>query len=216
MFIGHYAPAFVAATRKEAPELGAMFVGVQLLDYGFFTFLLTGTEHMRMVPGFTKMNPMDLYDLPYTHSLVGACVWAAGFALLLRALKCSWAGAAIGAAMVLSHWLLDLVVHTHDLTIAGTPPKFGFGLWNYPAIEMPLEVGMVLVSAWFYRRRTTATGAKWALPALIILMLALQAVNWFGGEAKAVTPGTSYLGLFAFTLIAAVGWWVGRNRAVKG
>mgnify|MGYP003863924819 CR=1 FL=1 len=31
-----------------------------------------------------------------------------------------------------------------DLTIAGSPPKLGLGLWNHPAIEMPLEIGITI------------------------------------------------------------------------
>src|SRR3546814_14274835 len=38
---------------------------------------------MRIVPGISAMNPMDLYHMPYTHSLLGAALWAAIFGLLV-------------------------------------------------------------------------------------------------------------------------------------
>ena len=54
MFIGHWAPALAAAAViKREPRLGALFIAAQLVDWAFFAFLLTGTEHMRAVPGIT-------------------------------------------------------------------------------------------------------------------------------------------------------------------
>ena len=47
MFIGHYAPAFVAASSPKAQRLGALFVAAQLVDIAFFIFVLFGAEHMR-------------------------------------------------------------------------------------------------------------------------------------------------------------------------
>ena len=82
MFIGHFAPALIAATHKDAPRLPVLFVGAQLVDWAFFAFLLTGTEKMRFQQGISAMNPMDLYHMPYTHSLLGAAIWALGFAAL--------------------------------------------------------------------------------------------------------------------------------------
>ena len=35
MFIGHYAPAMIAATHPKAPGLGTLFVAGQLIDFGF-------------------------------------------------------------------------------------------------------------------------------------------------------------------------------------
>ena len=83
MFIGHYGVSLVAAARPKAPGLGTLFVAAQLIDYGFFTLVLLGVEHLRLVPGITRTNAMDLYDMPWTHSLIGASAWAIGFALLL-------------------------------------------------------------------------------------------------------------------------------------
>jgi hypothetical protein len=40
MFIGHYAPAFAAATSPKSPRLSALFVAAQLVDVAFFSFLI--------------------------------------------------------------------------------------------------------------------------------------------------------------------------------
>ena len=198
MFVGHYCAAFAAAALPKAPKLGSLFVAAQLVAIAFFSFLPLGIEHMRVAPGIAVMNPMDLYYMPWTHSLVGAFAWGIGFAILLRATLGNWTAGAIGGAVVMSHWLFDLLVHVPDLTIAGQPPKLGLGLWNYPAIAMPLEIALLLGSAWFYARTTRPTGATAALPALLIVLLALQMVNWFGRPAPVAVDA----GLWAMALLA--------------
>ena len=107
MFVGHYSAAFVAATQLKAPKLGTLFVAAQLIDIAFFSFLPLGIEHMRIAPGIAVMNPMDLYDMPLTHSLIGALAWGLGFAILLRAAIGNWTAGMIGGAVVVSHWFID-------------------------------------------------------------------------------------------------------------
>ena len=84
MFIGHFAPAFLArGITEEAPKLGTLFIAAQLVDWAFFTFAIVGIEKLRIVPGMTAMNPLDLYHMPYTHSLSGTAAWALGFAIVI-------------------------------------------------------------------------------------------------------------------------------------
>ncbi|MBS0480046.1 MAG: hypothetical protein JSR79_12200 [Proteobacteria bacterium] len=220
MFIGHYAPAFVAATFPKSPRLGALFVAAQLVDIAFFSFLVLGVEHMRMSPHATVMNPMDLYDMPWTHSLAGAIGWGVLFALAIKALRGTWIAGAIGGAVVISHWLIDLLVHRPDLTLAGSPPKLGLGLWNHPWIEVPLELGLAFAGlAYFSRRTDVAVGAgKWSPWILAAAMAALQAVNWLTPqprEASPAPPATGWLGLFAYAALGAIAWWVARTRTVR-
>jgi hypothetical protein len=213
MFIGHFAPAMLAATSKKAPSLPVLFIGAQLVDWAFFALLLTGAEAMRVTPGISAMNPMDLYHMPYTHSLVGASIWATAFGALLWLATQNRAGALLAAAVVLSHWFLDWLVHVPDLTIAGSPPKLGLGLWNYPMIEMPLELFLTFGALWLYAR-----ARKPGIVPLLTLgsvMLLLQAVNWFGPVEPEVTAGTSLLAFVAFGLITLAAWWAARSETAN-
>lgn len=213
MFIGHFAPAMIAARHKDAPSLPVLFIGAQLVDWAFFGLLLTGAEKMRVTPGISAMNPMDLYHMPYTHSLLGSAIFALAFGALIFAATRNRTGALIAAAVVLSHWFLDLLVHVPDLTLAGSPPKMGFGLWNHPSIEMPLELALTFGSLWLYAK--IAKPKVLPLASLAGVLLLLQAVNWFGPVEPEVTAGTSLLAFFAFGLATLLAWWVYRSESRK-
>ncbi|WP_339689130.1 hypothetical protein [uncultured Parasphingorhabdus sp.] len=217
MFIGHFAPAMVAATHPKAPGLGTLFVAGQLLDFGFFGLALAGIENFRITPGITKMVPLDLYDMPYTHSLLGSAIWTTGFALLIWLFTRNRTRALIGGAVVLSHWFLDLLVHAPDLTLAGSPPKMGFALWNYPMIEMPLELAITFGALAFYviRSQPISSRSKYALGLLAVLLLVFQSVNWFGPEPETADIAMKLTGLFAFSVASLAAWWVGRTRILK-
>ncbi|MFM5950168.1 MAG: hypothetical protein ACKOPM_13240 [Novosphingobium sp.] len=209
MFIGHWAPALAVAARRPVPTVGVLFVAAQLVDWAFFGLLLAGVEHMRFSPGISAMNPMDLYHMPYTHSLLGSAVFAAGFGGLVLAATRDRGAALAAAAVVLSHWLLDLLVHVPDLTLAGSPPKLGLALWNHPFLEIPIELGITFGALWLYaRNRKPAAARVWTLAAMLIV---LQAVNWFGPVEPQVTAGTSLLAFFAYGLATLSAWWMGKS-----
>lgn len=211
MFIGHFAPALLAATHKDAPSLPLLFVAAQFVDWLFFAFLLTGTEAMRLTPGISVMNPLDLYHMPYTHSLAGSAGFAVLFGGLVWLVTKNRTGAIIAAIVVLSHWFLDLIVHVPDLTLAGSDPKLGLGLWNHPMIEMPLELALTFGALWLYARARKPR----RVPLLTLggIMLALQLFNWFGPVEPEVTTGTSLLAFVAFGLITLAAWWAARGEA---
>ena len=213
MFIGHFAPALAAATHRQAPSLPVLFIGAQLVDWAFFGLLLTGAEKMRVSPGISVMNPMDLYHMPYTHSLLGSAVFGALFATLIWIASRNRTAALIGFGVVISHWLLDLLVHVPDLTIAGQPPKLGLGLWNHPSIEMPLEIAITISALWLYARATG--GLRLSIVVLGGILLILQGINWFGPVATVVDANTTWLAWFAYGVATLAAWWAARPVSAR-
>src|SRR5215470_19970400 len=136
MFVGHYGVAFVTKRAGASIPLWVLFLAVQWLDVIWAPLILLGIEKVRIVPGITATNPLDLYYMPYTHSLVAAVVWSVLAAVAYR--LWSRAGGRLAAAIiggaVLSHWILDLLVHRPDLPLYDDAHKVGLGLWNYPAL----------------------------------------------------------------------------------
>lgn len=211
MFIGHFAPAFAAAALSErSPKLGTLFVAAQLVDWAFFSLALAGVEKMRIDPDATVMVPFDLYHMPYTHSLAGSAGLAIGFAIIVAAWRRNIAGGLIAGAVVISHWGLDWLTHAPDLTIAGKPPTYGLGLWDYPAIAMPLELGITLAAFGFYVLRTRGPIGQPVV--LVIALLALQGFNWFAPHPAEAGAFLYLQALLAFAVLTALAWWVGENR----
>ena len=209
MFIGHWAPALAVAAKRQRPGLGTLFIAAQLVDWAFFGFVLLGVEKMRLNPAISAVSPLDLYFMPYTHSLVGALAFGIATTVIVWSILRDRTAGLLAGAVVVSHWLLDLLVHVPDLTLAGSPPKLGLGLWNYPAIEMPLELAITFGALWLYvRARRPQLGRALLLGALL---LGLQLFNWFGPVASEVTPGTSYLALLAYGLVTLAAWWMGKS-----
>ena len=211
MFIGHFAPAFAAgAISPESPRLGTLFVAAQLVDWAFFLFVLVGIEEMRIVPGITAMNPLDLHYMPYTHSLAGTAVFALVFGVIVwrmsrNAVAGVWAG-----LVTLSHWLTDLLVHRPDLTLAGGPERLGLGLWDRPMIAIPLELAITLLAfAWYIRATKGPVG-----PPLVLIgaMLLLQAISWFAPEPTVMSVWLPITALVAFAILTMLATWVGRTR----
>lgn len=211
MFIGHFAPALAAsAASREAPRLGTLFFAAQLVDLAFFGFVILGVEHMRVAPGITAMNPMDLYHMPYSHSLLGTALWAAALGLVVWATVRTVVTAVWAAAVVVSHWFADLLVHRPDLTLAGAPPKLGLGLWDHRLAAIPLELGLTGLAFWFYLSRTRGPVG----PSLILLavMLVFQAINWFGPQPAEYSLALPLSAVASYAILIALARWVGTTR----
>jgi hypothetical protein len=119
MFVGHYGVSFAASPAARSLPLWVWFVAVQWLDVVWSILVLLGIEMLRITPGFTEANPLDLYYMPYTHGLPGAMA----LSLLLGGIVAFFVTERRGrtlllvAAAAFSHWLLDLLVHTPDLPL---------------------------------------------------------------------------------------------------
>ncbi len=219
MFIGHYGPAFAGKAAGAAIPLWVLFVAVQWMDYGWAVLVLAGIEKFRVVPGFTEGSPLDLYYMPYTHSLLGALLLsavlgaiAAAF-LKARRMLVFW----VVAGAVFSHWLLDLVVHVPDLPLYDDSAKIGFGAWRHLWLSLPLELISLALGAWLYGRWVPTRrrgGDRW-LWALAAAMAALEVYAAFA-PPPASTHDTPISALAAYTILAALAALVDRARGTVG
>jgi membrane-bound metal-dependent hydrolase YbcI (DUF457 family) len=215
LFIGHYGPSYAIKAFRPAIPMWLLFIAVQFMDVAWSVLVLLGIERVQIVPGITASNPLDLYYMPYTHSLVAALLWsAAAIALckLLRAVR-NWSTAAWVGAAVFSHWILDWLVHRPDLPLYDDTMKVGLGIWNYPAIALCLEALLLFAGMTMYMRQTKAIGSvgRFGPPLFGILMLAIQVYLFFGppptsAGAAAVTALASY------AVFAAVAQWLDVRR----
>jgi hypothetical protein len=208
MLIGHYAPALVLHRVRPSIPLWVLFVATQALDVLWGLFVLTGVEHVRIVPGFTESNSLDLYDMPYSHGLVAAVVWSVGFALLWHAFRPTQRGR--GEAFVLglavaSHFALDLVVHVPDLPLVGAhSTMWGLGLWRHRELALLVELGLFVVGALVWRRARRTGGRRdgIVLGSLTVLLVASYYLP------APTTPGAmAVTGLATYAACALAAWW---------
>jgi hypothetical protein len=198
-----------AKAAKNSIPLWILFIAVQLLDVFWSIFVLLDIEKVRIVPGITATNPLDLYYMPYTHSLLGAMLWsvAAGVAYYMFRRPEGWSADTIVGAAVLSHWALDWLVHRPDLPLYDNSLKVGLGLWNYPAFAFVLEIAVLFGGMSLYLKTTKPVARGGG-------MLAVQAYVFFGppptsDKAAAITALVSYLGF------DGIAYWLERKRAPR-
>jgi hypothetical protein len=215
MFVGHYGPSFaIKSVRPEIP-MWMLFVAVQLVDVAWAMLILLGVEKARIVPGITASNPLDLYYMPFTHSLVAVILWsvaAALFAWPLLGLAIPVAAVWIGVA-VLSHWVLDLVVHRPDLPLYDDTMKVGLGLWNYPAFAFSVEAVILFSGMALYLRVTEPINSlgRIGLPAFGVVMLAIQTYVFFG--PLPASPATAAItALVLYVAFAGIAQWLAHQR----
>jgi hypothetical protein len=216
VFIGHYGVSYAAKAQRPGIPLWVLFIAVQFLDVLWGTFVLLGIEKVRIVPGFTATNPLDLYYMPYTHSLTAALTWSVLAALAWRFWKPAAPGGFILAAAVFSHWVLDLVVHTPDLPLVGNQFKVGLGLWNHAALALLLEVVILLAGLTLYLRASTRVKSGGSAGFIIFsaAMVAIQLLVFFGAPPKS-PDAAALMALFGYVLLAAVAGWLETRRASK-
>ncbi len=182
MFIGHYAAALAAKKAAPKTSLGTLFLASQFIDLLWPLFLLFGIENVRIEPGNTAVTPLDFYNYPYSHSLLFVLIWAVLFGIVYFFIKKYRTGAIVLSLLVLSHWLLDLVVHKPDLPLAPGTTGVGLGLWNSLPLTLIIEIGLFAAGLYLYLNTTSSKDkiGFYGFYSLMIFILAIYLMNLFG------------------------------------
>lgn len=164
MIAGHF--GFAAAVKSRAPRapLWALMLACVWLDVVFIPLFATGIETIVPLPGTSGGYGEGVIHADYTHSLLGALLISAVFALV-AAIWWQRSVAAVLGAVVFSHWMLDLPMHHADMPLLpanlGNFPLLGFGLWSWPIASALIELALVLLGTYLYAR----AAARIAVPA---------------------------------------------------
>ena len=212
MFIGHFGVGLAAKKLAPRTSLGTLFFAAQFLDLIWPIFLLLGLEHVRIVPGITRMSPFDFYDYPISHSLVTAAGWSLLVGGIYYLARRRFVDAGVVGLAVLSHWVLDLIVHRPDLPLWPGGLKVGIGLWNNWIAEITVEVALFAFGIWIYSTVTRARDGigRYAFWSLIAVLL----FGWVSTLASAPPPDTRSMAWFALIMWILVpwAWWADKHR----
>lgn len=214
MFIGHFALGFAA--KRVAPQLslGTGFLAAQFVDLLWPTLLMLGLESVRIAPGATAVTPLVFEHYPISHSLLAVLAWAAVLGLAWRVARGSTRAGVVVALLVLSHWVLDALVHAPDLPIApGLDARAGLGLWNSVFASQALELALFAAGVWLYASATRARDAagRWAFVGLVAFLLVVHAANVLGPPPPD-TRTLAWVGQAQWLLVAWA-YWVDAHRA---
>lgn len=212
MFIGHYAVGLAAKRFAPQSSLGALIAAPILLDLLWPIFLLLGWEHVSIVPNNNPFLRLQFDSYPISHGLVAVIGWATLYASIYFGLTRYLAGTVTIWVGVLSHWLMDYVVHIPDLPLAARSRLFGLGLWNHRWLTIAVEVALLAIGIWTYQRATRAKDKVgfYAFLAFVAALLLAYAGAVFGPAPHSVRK------LAGFTLLTWLAipwaWWFDSHR----
>ncbi len=211
MFVGHYAAALALRAAEPRAPLWSYVAACQLVDIGWGALITVGVEKYSVDPDLPG-SPLELYHMPFTHSLPGSLLWALAAVVLARwLLKVPWRAAAFVGLAVFSHWLLDFLVHRPDLELWFGGEKVGLGWWNWPVPETILEMGLLAAAAvlWGWRRAREGLGV-WPAAVFLLVLSAVQV-------SSKVTPAgedpvqTGLMAISVYLAVTAIAWLVERR-----
>jgi len=185
MIAGHFGFAAIVKSRETKVPLWSLMLATAWLDIVFIPLFLMKIETLEPLPGVSGSYGGSIIYADYTHSLLGALVLSAVFALFFLPRWGKRCAIVLGF-VAFSHWLLDLVVHRRDMPLLpgnlGHLPRLGFGLWQFKTASVLVELLLVILGAWCYWRAasevttTARRGRSRAMIAAVLILLCGVAV----------------------------------------
>ena len=157
------------------------------------------------------------FVFPYSHGLLASLAWS-GVAAAAACVWCAhlraarWRVAALMAAAVCSHWLLDALVHQPELPLAGAASAtVGFGLWNDMPVALAVEAAIVVVGLLlFVPGSGLSRGKALALTALTLVTLAFTVAGMTIAPAPPSALAMAGSSLATLVVVCALACWLGR------
>ena len=213
MFIGHFGVGFGAKSVAPKLSLGVTFLAAQFIGLLWPSLLILGIERVQISPGATAVTPLIFEHYPVSHSLLAVLGWAILLGFGYWHLRRSLRGALVLGVLVLSHWLLDAVVHQPDLLlIPGGETLVGLNVWSSLPLRLAIELSIFSLGIWLYCRATTANDAigRWGFWGLVSFLLIIYVGSLFGAPPPN-TDALAWVGQLQWLLVY-LGFWIDKHR----
>jgi hypothetical protein len=212
MFIGHFALGMAGKKIDPAISLGTLFLAAQFLDLLWPTLLLLDAEHVSIEPGVSEVTPLAFTDYPISHSLLAVLGWSIVFGVIYFLITRNRRGSILLGALVLSHWILDAIVHIPDLPLyPGDSPKVGLGLWNSMTLTVLVE-GIIFVSGimvYVNAKRTLNEKVNLRFWSLVTFLVIIHVLNFVGPPPPSIAA-IAWAGHLQWLFIPWA-WWADRR-----
>jgi len=141
--IDHAATALLGKRRSPSVSLTPILISVQAMELAWVALNYLGIERTITEPSVLSVADIHLAYMPYSHSVVTPIVAAlAAWLIIEKGFRRAALGRAVGLGIV-SHLILDLLTHAHDIALwpGATSPMLGLGLYgNAPLAAFVVEL----------------------------------------------------------------------------
>jgi hypothetical protein len=215
MFVGHLALALGAKNLEPRVPLAAAVAASYGLDLLWPVLLLIGAESVHVQVGDTAFTNLSFTSYPWSHSLLVVAGWSGLTMILARRVYGSARISRFLGALVLSHWVLDVITHRPDLPLWPGGPVVGLGLWDSITATIVVEGTLLIVGLWLYLRVSEARDqiGRLALTALIaVTSLVWVSQPWSPPPSSAATVAWGALALWLLPVWAG---WIDAHRRTR-
>jgi hypothetical protein len=217
MFAGHVGAALAIGRAEPEINVGIFAFAALWLDVLLWSLVLLGWESVTIPADFASTHQAK-FVFPWSHGLAAALVWSAlgGLGVLLwprRTRQRQLGGALLVGAAVLSHWLLDALVHVPELPLWGAEsPKVGLGLWQHMPTALIIEGLLVGVGLGLYLPGARLSRARklW-LAVLAALLFAFTVAGMTIAPPPPSAPAMAGASLATLVAVCTLACWLGRR-----
>jgi len=216
MFAGHVGAGLAIGRLERRINVGVFIFAAVLIDFMLWLFVLLGWESLVIPADFSATHQPD-FVFPYSHGLLAGIAWsalagAAAFLWYTRLKGARFRAAALVAAAVFSHWLLDALVHVPELPVAGERSvKVGLGLWQSMPVALAVEALIATAGLSLFLSGSGISRAKklWlAVLCFVVLASTVMGMTVAPPPPSAIAmAGTS---LVTIAVVVALAGWLGR------
>ena len=211
MGAGHIAVGLALKRAEARVNAGIWIFAALLCDFLLGIFAALGLERAEGLAEYPQRHYL-LFTFPYSHGLAATVLWAAAAAALAALVWKRRRPALLAAGAVLSHFVLDALVHVKGLPLAGPgSPAIGLGLWRYLPCELALEAAMVLGASILYAR--AVRGKHYGMVAYALIATAVLIAGQAFGSAPPRQSSLAISWIGAPPALAAIAFWIDRRSS---
>ena len=152
--VDHAATALLVKRRYPSVSLTPILVSVQAMELAWVGLNYLGIERTTTEATVHSVADIHLAYMPYSHSVgIPVCVAVLAWLIIEKGFGRAALGRAVGLGIV-SHLILDLATHAHDIVLwpGWSTPKLGLGLYEAAPMAAFIVEFLYGIFCWYVYR----------------------------------------------------------------